>query len=598
MTTETSAPPAPARRTTDTHLTVASLFPSPNNPRHIDPEDPTLVELAESMKSLGLLQPLVVRDADPSIPSHETSAVKYEVLAGHRRLAAAKLAGLAELPCRIIEDCDNRTALEITVVENLQRQDLKPLEEAHGVAALLDGGWDVADIAAHLGKSERWVYLRAKLRDLSPAWRKALADRKSDAGKMSAGALELIARHREEDQDWVLNEYFGKSTWDDEHEEALRRTVSEWQTYLSERFLRDLKQAKWDLHDGELVPAAGACSVCPKRSSCQQELFETKGGDRCLDGSCWQGKQAAWIAKREAELKAKHPEIQRATTEWSRSEEEKLPRISEYGGDLKPAKKTSPKAVPVIPVDGKQAGQVVWVEPAKTSQGTSAKATVAKAKPDGKAARAEARARWLGMRAKASIRHIEAWLSEQGDGADPASVPKRDPRHLVLLLCMAFERLSSVGSTRDFDLEYLQTLEGMGPEVLSGRIWGMVAESWARSLPSPSVGLDGHAQAWPATATLLRHIGLDAIVDKIEDTVRAEVPIPKKLMPFFDERGEPIPDAPTDAKPKDKGKVKAKAKTAPKTTEKPAAKSKEKATTKIIRKAKAPVKPKATKGKA
>lgn len=102
---------------------VEDVVPTPDNPRkRIDTKAPDFLELVESVKALGILQPLVARP-------HPTQAGKLDLRAGHRRHEAARAAGLAEVPVMVREMSD-RVAMEVTVLENLQRVDLTPMEEA------------------------------------------------------------------------------------------------------------------------------------------------------------------------------------------------------------------------------------------------------------------------------------------------------------------------------------------------------------------------------------------------------------------------------------------------------------------------------------
>ena len=109
------------------NLPIAHLQESPTNPRKRFNEE-TLKELAASFKTQGILQPLVVR---------EREANQYEVVAGARRLRAAQLAELKAVPVRVVQLTD-AAAIETQVVENLQREDIHPLEEAVGFRSLLD----------------------------------------------------------------------------------------------------------------------------------------------------------------------------------------------------------------------------------------------------------------------------------------------------------------------------------------------------------------------------------------------------------------------------------------------------------------------------
>jgi ParB family transcriptional regulator, chromosome partitioning protein len=116
---------------------------------------------AASFKTQGILAPLLVRELEES---------RYEVVAGARRLRAAKLAELANLPVRVVKLTDAE-AIEAQCVENLQREDIHPLEEALGFKSLLELGepaYTIATIASRAGKSEAYVYGRIRLADLIP----------------------------------------------------------------------------------------------------------------------------------------------------------------------------------------------------------------------------------------------------------------------------------------------------------------------------------------------------------------------------------------------------------------------------------------------
>src|SRR5579863_6329039 len=131
---------------------ITALAESATNPRKRFDEK-SLEELAASFKAQGILAPLLVRELDES---------KYEVVAGARRLRAARIAELESVPVRVVQLTDAE-ATEARVVENLQREDIHPLEEALGFKSLLelkDGTYTVASIAGRAGKSEAYVYSR------------------------------------------------------------------------------------------------------------------------------------------------------------------------------------------------------------------------------------------------------------------------------------------------------------------------------------------------------------------------------------------------------------------------------------------------------
>lgn len=141
------------------NLPLSVLTESKTNPRRIF-EDDALRELAESIRTSGIVQPLLVR------PITEQD---FEVVVGARRFRASKLAEKQDAPCRIA-DLTDAEVLEIQLVENLQRRDVHPLEEAQGFRALLnleEPKYSVEQIAARTGKSPVYVAQRLKLTDLS-----------------------------------------------------------------------------------------------------------------------------------------------------------------------------------------------------------------------------------------------------------------------------------------------------------------------------------------------------------------------------------------------------------------------------------------------
>lgn len=154
------------------YIDISDLYPHPDNPR-MDVGDVT--ELAESIKAKGILQNLTV------VPGHyvkygEWTAEGYTVIIGHRRLAGAKLAGLSELPCSVV-DMSTEDQLATMLVENMQRSDLTVYEEAKGFQMMLDLGKSVKEVSEMSGFSESTVRKRVKLAELDEAKFKKAVDR-------------------------------------------------------------------------------------------------------------------------------------------------------------------------------------------------------------------------------------------------------------------------------------------------------------------------------------------------------------------------------------------------------------------------------------
>jgi ParB family chromosome partitioning protein len=153
-------------------VAIQKVEPNPNQPRK-DFEPEALQELADSIRQHGLIQPLTVRSRGNGF---------YQIIAGERRWRAARLAGLKQVPVYVI-DADDRKVMELALVENLQRSDLNPLEEARGFRSLLeDYGLTQEQVAEQVGKSRPAVANALRLLNLKPAVAKLVED-----GKISAG---------------------------------------------------------------------------------------------------------------------------------------------------------------------------------------------------------------------------------------------------------------------------------------------------------------------------------------------------------------------------------------------------------------------------
>lgn len=153
---------------------VELLAPSPLQPRrHMDPDDLQL--LAQSVGEKGVLQPLLVR-------RYPNDAAMFEIIAGERRWRAAQMAGLYEVPV-VIKELDDREALEIALVENLQRENLSPLEEALGYSRLMtEFSHTQEDLAKRLGKSRSHVANMVRLLSLPEEVKQMV-----ESGALSAG---------------------------------------------------------------------------------------------------------------------------------------------------------------------------------------------------------------------------------------------------------------------------------------------------------------------------------------------------------------------------------------------------------------------------
>lgn len=175
------APAAPEQKSrAASKVPIEFVRPSPRNPRRTFREE-GLEELAASIREKGIIQPIVVR------PSGDRS---YEIVAGERRWRAAQRAGLHEVPVVVVE-LTEREALEVAIIENVQRADLNPLEEAQGYEALMaQFEYTQSDLARVIGKSRPHIANTLRLMKLPDGVKAYLAD-----GRISAGAARALLSH-------------------------------------------------------------------------------------------------------------------------------------------------------------------------------------------------------------------------------------------------------------------------------------------------------------------------------------------------------------------------------------------------------------------
>lgn len=265
-------------------LPIESLRPSPlNTRRRLDPQ--AMKELTDSVRAHGILQPLLVRPVD--------GGKVFEVVFGHRRLAAAKTAKLPDVPCNVRTMTDGE-ALEVGLVENGQRNDLHPLDEGEGYRRLMqEAGYDVPGIAAKVSKSPSHVYQRLKLAELIPEVAEAFA-----ADKITAGHAVQIARLQPKYQKEALAECF-EEEWDGARARRQKELVSvrRLAAWIAQEVHLDLASAPWKKDDAQLVPEAGPCTTCPKRTGFAPDLFpDIAKKDTCTDRGCFGRKQDAFLA--------------------------------------------------------------------------------------------------------------------------------------------------------------------------------------------------------------------------------------------------------------------------------------------------------------
>ncbi len=179
-----SAPPTPIPQAAPLEVPIGSIVPNPRQPRTlITADDAALRELADSIREHGILQPLVVTEisATGQAPRPlDGEGPQYQLIAGERRLTAAKLAGLTKVPV-IIREVTPQQMLELALIENIQRADLNPIEEAQAYQVLIqEYGLTQEEVGRRVGKSREAIANAIRLLGLPIAAREKLANRSQE----------------------------------------------------------------------------------------------------------------------------------------------------------------------------------------------------------------------------------------------------------------------------------------------------------------------------------------------------------------------------------------------------------------------------------
>jgi ParB family chromosome partitioning protein len=336
-------------------LPLAQLQESPTNPRRRFDEH-GLNELAESFKAQGVLQPLLVRAIDEG---------RYEVIAGARRFRAAKLAALIDVPVRVVDMSDSESVIA-QLTENIQREGVHPYEEALAFDALLrleSPRYDIAMVSQKAGKSPAFVAQRQRLVELIPSIAEAFLQDQIGVGH----ALE-IAKLPQTQQTKAFEAAF-RTIWTDGGHKRVMLPLRDFMVWIEQNILLSLDRVPFDKNDAKLVPEAGSCVDCPKRTGFNTLLFgEMSERDQCTDAACFNGKITRTI---ERKIEAKPQLVQIATAHGTRGDGAVLPRNRYVALTLtNPAKSKQPLSpyqkpckhmAEAIVVDGAERGRTTKV---------------------------------------------------------------------------------------------------------------------------------------------------------------------------------------------------------------------------------------------
>lgn len=243
-------------------IEIDKILISKTNPRtHFD--DLLIKELAQSVKTHGVLQPILVRPKKG----------KHELVCGERRIRASKLAGLKKIPCHI-KDMTDEQALEAQIIENLQRKDVHPLDEATAFKGWADQGKDIKEIASRVGKSEYYARQRMRLCSLSLDWQTAYYN-----DRISASVALSLSTYDDDTQNIMWKDHARSGTG--------LITIN---SYTFNNYKGDLLKASFDINDPSLDKKMGPCSGCQFNSAHATLFPESAQNPKCTKVSCFSTK--------------------------------------------------------------------------------------------------------------------------------------------------------------------------------------------------------------------------------------------------------------------------------------------------------------------
>lgn len=242
------------------NLPIGKIKPDSKQPRKTF-DDKQLMQLSESIKEYGVLQPITVRQLN----GH------YIIVMGERRYRASKLANKKTIPC-MVRDYKGEEVLEVQIIENLQRKDVEPTEEAEAIA-YLSKKLNPSEIAKRLGRTDNFIRQRLKLASLIDGLKQFVR-----SGEMTITLGVAVALFEPEEQQMML-ETMGENY----NANQINRMIQD-RTF-------DLENAPFDISDEKLVSKSGACGKCPFNAANQGNLFG-EGKMVCTKSVCFETKKS------------------------------------------------------------------------------------------------------------------------------------------------------------------------------------------------------------------------------------------------------------------------------------------------------------------
>jgi ParB/RepB/Spo0J family partition protein len=487
------------------------------NARVIDKKTDEWKSFVQSIAA-GVEVPLIVK----------INSDRFDLVAGHRRLEAAKEAKLEVVPCDVRENITEADMAEIRVIENLQRKDLSPIEEGLQIKALLskaDETNTVESLAERLGKSRPWVIRRAKLADLDPSIVKDL--KKGEMKAWSIEALVLLACQPVEMQVKLVDQYHWRAPSEKELNDSLAKSR------------RDLSKAPFDPADETLKGTVKlTCVKCTQRTGAAPDLFDvkaSKGLGLCVNSGCYQAKVAEFGKKFIAATLEKNADTVLISQSYSVCTD--YPKAILNGVYVK-AKKDSPKAIRALCVETLEWKYVTMAKAATTNKGRKIDETgkvIAKSQKEKEAGLFKRRAFLVIEKIKAAI--MKCAFADTTTGANKGY---RTRELIQMIVC--FGAYGASGGHRES--EWLKELDH---EAVLDSGWKQVRDRMYKfiHIPQPSLLRDVQVDVAKKIAVLIHQDWAALMVD-----AEKEIPTPKSWTKKADAKPEKKATKPKAKKPK------------------------------------------------
>ena len=297
-----------ATATAETDLDITTVHPSADNHRKTF-NDASLQELAESIREVGILQAIAVRPH---------TAGGYEIIYGERRYRASLLAGAKTIKATIYNNITDDEAEDMSLSENLQREQVRPTEEAKAFKRLLEKGrYDMYSLVSRFGRSEKYIYTRLKLNELYQPIGELL-----DNETITISVAEEISTYEANIQKDVYENHLKTDNKDD----WSGYTLNLFKKYFEKYYTTDLEQYKFDKTE---------CKACVHNAANYNLFAEHNGCGHCTNRKCLETKNATHVAKETEKLLKSDPKLVVARPYYGNRNDMALQKLDKKGHEIK-----------------------------------------------------------------------------------------------------------------------------------------------------------------------------------------------------------------------------------------------------------------------